>query len=98
VIIPFLFPDLRVILYQQAGLGIYHITSVRRFDCLYLEINHLACLNTLEQFNFLLLRLQQWLDRIGQVKGSPHRTILVSVKRTLGSADPHGRVDRFRRQ
>ena len=95
VIIPFLFLDLMVTLYQHICFRIYHIPLVRRADYLILDRHHLAYLNAIEQFNCIYCGYSNGLIEYVREVAARTEQYWCPIKHALRSPDPHRLVDRF---
>jgi hypothetical protein len=95
VIIPFLFLDLAVTLYQHVCFRIHHIPLVRRSDYLILDRHHLAYLNAIERFNCLYCGYSNGLIEYVREVAARTEQYWCPIKHALRSPDPHRLMDHF---
>ena len=95
VIIPFLFLDLAVTLYQHVCFRIYHIPLVRRSDYLIQDRHHLAYLNAIERINCLYCGYSNGLIEYVREVAARTEQYWCPIKHALRTPDPHRRADRF---
>ncbi|GAB4362870.1 MAG: hypothetical protein Kow0026_26980 [Oricola sp.] len=95
LIVPLVFLDLAVTLYQHTCFRIYRIPLVRRRDHIVIDRHHLAYLNGIEKLNCVYCGYANGL--IAYVREIAGRTeqFWCPIKHARRSADPHGHFDAF---
>jgi hypothetical protein len=95
VLIPFVFLDIVVTLYQQICFRIYHIPLVRRSDFLLLDRQYLAYLNAIEKVNCLYCSYSNGMIEYVREVAARTEQYWCPIKHARRSPDPHRLADCF---
>jgi hypothetical protein len=95
ILVPLVFLDIIVTLYQHICFRIYHIPLVKRSDYLILDRHHLAYLNMIEKLNCVYCGYSNGMIEYVREVAARTEQYWCPIKHAQRSPDPHRLADKF---